>query len=81
MTTQTPTGSEGLVVVHQLNEPIRAELLKLMLTDAGIDCFIANGNQASFAGVDVISVELLVAPDEVERATTLIKAHETMNDM
>ena len=81
MTTQTPTGSEGLVVVYQLNEPIRAELLKSMLADSGIDCFIANGNQASFAGIDVIPVELLVASDDAERAIELIKAHENINDM
>lgn len=72
--------ADQLVVVFQANEPLRAELMKAALEREGIECQLANGNQGSLAGVDIVPVELSVPAPDVDRARVIIEAHEQAND-
>tara|TARA_R110002072_G_scaffold303029_1_gene491476 strand:- start:1645 stop:1884 length:240 start_codon:yes stop_codon:yes gene_type:complete len=69
------------VVVFQVNEPLRAEMVKASLEAAGIDTQLTNGNQGSFAGVDLVPVELVVKAEDAERTPTVIAVHEHLNDV
>ena len=68
------------VVVYSANEPVRVEILRSLLQDAGIECQVVNGNQGAFAGVDVVPVELIVRSEDARRARDLIAAHDQLND-
>lgn len=72
--------TDCLVVVFHANEPLRAEMMKASLEGAGIDCQLTSGEQGSFAGVDLVPVELSVRVSDVERARFIIDAHEQAND-
>lgn len=76
----TDSTTDRLVVVYQVNEPLRAEMMKSSLEGAGIECQLNNGNQGSLAGVDIVPVELCVKSSDVDRARLLINAHEQAND-
>ncbi|MFT5326715.1 MAG: hypothetical protein ACI8P0_004597 [Planctomycetaceae bacterium] len=78
MTAESTT--DRLVVVFQVNEPLRAEIMKASLEGAGIECQLANGHQGNFAGIDIVPVELSVRASDVERARVIIGAHEQAND-
>ena len=77
---RTSPADQSPVVVYSANEPVRVEILRSLLQDAGIECQVANGNQGAFAGVDVVPVELIVRSEDARRARDLIAAHDQLND-
>lgn len=72
--------NQSPVTVYTANEPLRAEILRALLADAGIECQVTNGHQGAFAGIDVVPVELVVRSEDAEKARELIAAHDQLND-
>lgn len=61
------------VLVYTTNQPYKADIIKLILSDNEIDCFIINKMDSNylFGGV-----ELYVDPNHVLRAKVLIEKFE-----
>ncbi|MFT5324152.1 MAG: hypothetical protein ACI8P0_002012 [Planctomycetaceae bacterium] len=68
------------VVVFSSPERLRAELMKSMLEAASIECHLANGQQAAFAGIGLFPVEIIVAESDAEQARQLILKDELRHD-
>ncbi|MFG0336177.1 MAG: DUF2007 domain-containing protein [Maioricimonas sp. JB049] len=66
--------ADELVTIYSVNEPTKAELIKVALQGEGIACEISGENQAGMSGV--LRVDVLVMAKDAERARKFIDEHE-----
>jgi hypothetical protein len=65
-----------LIPVYSASEYFKAEVIKNMLEDEGIQAFIDGENQAVFTGLNTIEVKVLVEDTRAEEARKLIEERE-----
>ncbi len=63
-----------LVTVYTVNDPMKAEILKVELQAEGIACTIGGEHQAGFTGVFEIAIQ--VRAQDADRAEKFIRQHE-----
>lgn len=69
--------TDELAIVYTLTDPIKAEIIKNALEVDGIRCFLDGMNQMVAPGVPGFRIHVQVAPEDAERATDIIRRHET----
>lgn len=63
----------NLVTVYTINDPIKAELMKNMLADHGIDADLGGEHQAGFTGA--LNVDIIVREADAQAAMEFIQIH------
>ncbi|HEV3142579.1 MAG TPA: DUF2007 domain-containing protein [Gemmataceae bacterium] len=67
---------DELVTVETVGNPVEAEIIRSSLNAEGIACQIGNENQAAFAGVGGVEIEILVRAADAEKARKILMQQE-----
>ena len=62
-----------LVSVYAVTDPVKAELIRNMLIENGVNCELGGEQQAGFTGT--LAVEIIVCESDAARARALIQEH------
>lgn len=77
MNAESHIDNAELIVVYRASDPVEAGIVAADLRSEGIDCTISGENQAGFAGVPVVGVEVLVRDTDLEKAQEILAFHES----
>jgi hypothetical protein len=66
--------SDELVTVYTLKNPSQAEVLRVVLEEEGIPCFLEGEGQAGLTGI--FDIEIQVRAADADRARELIQSNE-----
>jgi hypothetical protein len=65
--------NDEFVTLLSLNDPIKAEIIKITLTDHDVFCAIEGEHQAGLTGI--FPIRILVPSPDLERATNIVREH------
>ena len=69
-------GNDELVTIKTVSNPVEAEIIRNALNAEGIACMIGNENQAAFAGVGALEIEIMTRAGDADRARKILQKEE-----
>jgi hypothetical protein len=67
----TPTARRAASLA-KIDNPLQAQFIANLLERAGIQCIVLNANSSNLGGVGIVPCELLVRPDDHDRAAEIL---------
>ena len=67
---------DELVTIETVSNPVEAQIIRNALNAEGIACQIGNQNQAAFAGLGALEIEILVRAEDADRARKILREEE-----
>jgi hypothetical protein len=69
------TQPDDILTVYTTGNATEAEVLRAALEAEGIQCQVGGESQAGLAGVETMSIQLLVRADDFDRAKAFLEQH------
>jgi hypothetical protein len=71
--------ADDLETIMTVSNPIEAEVIRAALQAEGIACRIGDENQAGFAGIGGIAIEIMTHASDADRARKILLEQEEHN--